>query len=149
MTRADLGRWDRSALDRPPADRRKGRRPAEGDSTIHYKLSKQPDVLMLFYLFSAGELRLLFEWLGYPFDDQTIPKNISYYYPRSAHDSSLSRVADSSVLARADRPGSWDVFTEALVTASRACPSPFGACVCSCAIGANRSPSNWKATPSP
>ena len=52
----------------------------------------------------------------HPFDDQTIPKNISYYYPRSAHDSSLSRVADSWVLARADRPGSWDVFTEALVT---------------------------------
>jgi alpha,alpha-trehalase len=89
---------------------------AEGDSTIHYKLSKQPDVLMLFYLFSAAELRSVFERLGYPFDDQTIAKNISYYYPRSAHDSSLSRVADSWVLARADRPGSWDVFTEALVT---------------------------------
>jgi alpha,alpha-trehalase len=89
---------------------------AEGDSTIHYKLSKQPDVLMLFYLFSADELRLLFQRLGYPFDDQTIPKTTHYYYPRSAHDSSLSRVANSWVLARADRPGSWDVFTEALVT---------------------------------
>jgi alpha,alpha-trehalase len=89
---------------------------AEGDSTIHYKLSKQPDVLMLFYLFSADELRSLFERLGYPFDAQTIPRNINYYYPRSAHDSSLSRVADSWVLARADRPGSWDVFMEALVT---------------------------------
>ncbi|MGH7391514.1 MAG: glycosyl hydrolase family 65 protein [Candidatus Rokuibacteriota bacterium] len=83
---------------------------------IHYKLSKQPDVLMLFYLFSAGELRSLFQRLGYPFDDQTIPRNINYYYPRSAHDSSLSRVADTWVLARADRPGSWDVFMEALVT---------------------------------
>ena len=89
---------------------------AEGDSTIHYKLSKQPDVLMLFYLFSAAELRSLFERLGYPFDDQTIRKAIDYYYPRSAHDSSLSRVADSWVLARADRPASWDVFTEALLT---------------------------------
>jgi alpha,alpha-trehalase len=89
---------------------------AEGDSTIHYKLSKQPDVLMLFYLFSAEELRSLFERLGYPFDAQTIPRNINYYYLRSAHDSSLSRVADSWVLARADRPGSWDVFMEALVT---------------------------------
>ena len=28
----------------------------------------------------------------------------------------LSRVADSWVLARADRPASWDVFTEALLT---------------------------------
>jgi len=89
---------------------------AEKDSTIHYKLSKQPDVLMLFYLFSSEELRALFERLGYPFDAQTIPKNISYYYRRSAHDSSLSRVADSWVLARADRPGSWDIFLEALVT---------------------------------
>ena len=89
---------------------------AEGDSTIHYKLSKQPDVLMLFYLFSSDELRSLFERLGYPFDDDTIRRNINYYYPRSAHDSSLSRVADSWVLARADRPGSWDVFLEALVT---------------------------------
>ncbi len=89
---------------------------AEGDSTIHYKLSKQPDVLMLFYLFSFHELRSLFERLGYPFDDQTMSRNINYYYPRSAHDSSLSRVADSWVLARADRPASWDVFMEALVT---------------------------------
>ncbi|HEX7784606.1 MAG TPA: glycosyl hydrolase family 65 protein, partial [Methylomirabilota bacterium] len=89
---------------------------AEGDSTIHYKLSKQPDVLMLFYLFSAAELRSLFERLGYPFDGETIPRAINYYYPRSAHDSSLSRVADSWVLARADRPASWDVFTEALLT---------------------------------
>jgi alpha,alpha-trehalase len=89
---------------------------AEGDSTVNYKLSKQPDVLMLFYLFSADELRSLFGRLGYPFDEQTIPRNVRYYYPRSAHDSSLSRVADTWVLARADRPGSWDVFMEALVT---------------------------------
>jgi trehalose/maltose hydrolase-like predicted phosphorylase len=89
---------------------------AEGDSTIHYKLSKQPDVLMLFYLFSSEELRALFERLGYPFDDQTIPRTINYYSTRSARDSSLSRVAESWVLARADRPGSWDVFMEALVT---------------------------------
>jgi alpha,alpha-trehalase len=71
---------------------------------------------MLFYLFSAEELRTLFERLGYPFDEQTIPRTISYYYPRSAHDSSLSRVANSWVLTRADRPASWDVFMEALVT---------------------------------
>jgi alpha,alpha-trehalase len=89
---------------------------AEGDSTVHYKLSKQPDVLMLFYLFSYDELRSLFERLGYPFDQQTIPRTIGYYYARSAHDSSLSRVADSWVLARADRPRSWDVFLEGLVT---------------------------------
>jgi alpha,alpha-trehalase len=89
---------------------------AEGDTTNHYKLSKQPDVLMLFYLFSSEELKALFERLGYPWAYETIPRNVEYYRRRSAHDSTLSRVADAWVLARGDRPRSWDVFMEALVT---------------------------------
>ena len=39
---------------------------AEGDSTIHHELSKQPDVLVLFYLFSASEIGSLFQRLGDP-----------------------------------------------------------------------------------
>jgi alpha,alpha-trehalase len=89
---------------------------AEGDTTNRYRLSKQADVLMLFYLFSSEELGALFERLGYPFPPETIPRNVDYYLHRSAHDSSLSRVVDSWVLARADRPRSWDVFREALKT---------------------------------
>jgi alpha,alpha-trehalase len=87
---------------------------AEGDTTTPYKLAKQADVLMLFYLFSSEELRALFERLGYPFEYETIPRNVNYYLHRSAHDSTLSRVAHSWVLARADRPRSWEVFREAL-----------------------------------
>jgi alpha,alpha-trehalase len=89
---------------------------AEGDTTNRYKLAKQPDVLMLFYLFSSEELKALFERLGYPWEYETIPRNVDYYLKRSAHDSTLSRVADAWVLARADRPRSWEVFMEALVT---------------------------------
>jgi alpha,alpha-trehalase len=89
---------------------------AEGDTTRRYKLSKQPDVLMLFYLFSAEELQELFERLGYPFKRDAIPVTIDYYAQRSAQDSTLSRVAGSWVLARADRPRSWDVFQEALLS---------------------------------
>jgi alpha,alpha-trehalase len=89
---------------------------AEGDSTVHSTLSKRPDVLMLFYLCSAREIGSLVQRLGSPADDQTIPRDIAYYDPRSAHDSSLSRVVDSWVLARADRPGSWDDVMAALVT---------------------------------
>jgi alpha,alpha-trehalase len=89
---------------------------AEGDTTNRYKISKQPDVLMLFYLFSSEELKALFERLGYPWTYETIPRNVDYYLKRSAHDSTLSRVADAWVLARADRPRSWDVFMQALVT---------------------------------
>jgi alpha,alpha-trehalase len=87
---------------------------AEGDTPNRYKASKQADVLMLFYLFSADELRELFNRLGYPFEYDTIPKNVRYYWRRTAHGSTLSRVVHSWVLARSDRPASWKLFTEAL-----------------------------------
>jgi trehalose/maltose hydrolase-like predicted phosphorylase len=87
---------------------------AENDSPNHYKLSKQADVLMLFYLFSAEELRELFERLGYPFVYETIPKNVTYYSARSSHGSTLCRVVHAWVLARSDRPRSMIFFAEAL-----------------------------------
>ena len=62
---------------------------AENDSANRYKLSKQADVLMLFYLFSAEELRELFERLGYPLKPETIPRNVAYYDRRSSHGSTL------------------------------------------------------------
>ena len=50
---------------------------AENDTTNRYKLSKQADVLMLFYVFSAEELTELLERLGYRLDPQAIPRNIA------------------------------------------------------------------------
>jgi len=87
---------------------------AEGDDINRYQASKQADVLMLFYLFSAEELEELFARLGYPFPADTIPKNVAYYTARTSHGSTLSRVVDSWVLARSDRAGSWRLFCEAL-----------------------------------
>ncbi|MDP3082084.1 MAG: glycosyl hydrolase family 65 protein [Rubrivivax sp.] len=87
---------------------------AEGDTPNRYQVSKQADVLMLFYLFSADELALLFEQLGYRFDPATIPKNIDYYLARTSHGSTLSSVAHSWVLARSHRPRSWRLFQRTL-----------------------------------
>jgi trehalose/maltose hydrolase-like predicted phosphorylase len=87
---------------------------AENDSANRYKLSKQADVLMLFYLFSAEELGELFERLGYPFEYETIPRNIAYYAGRSSHGSTLCRVVHAWVLARSDRPRSMQFFADAL-----------------------------------
>ena len=87
---------------------------AEGDSPDRYKLSKQADVLMLFYLFSARELQGLFEGLGYPFDAATIPRTIDYYLARTSHGSTLSGVVHAWVLARSCRPRSWRIFVDAL-----------------------------------
>lgn len=87
---------------------------AEGDSPNRYKASKQADVLMLFYLFSAEELGQLFAQLGYPFDRGTIPRNIEYYLKRTSHGSTLSGVVHSWVLARSDRARSWQLFNTAI-----------------------------------
>ena len=55
---------------------------AEGDTTNRYKITKQADVTMLFYLLSSDELAELFERLGYDFDDDLIARNIDYYEDR-------------------------------------------------------------------
>lgn len=89
---------------------------AEGDSTNAYKLSKQSDVLMLFYLFSAEQLVELFEQMGYDFDPASIPANVSYYLKRTASGSSLSWITHSWVAARTDRSHSWRLFNTALLT---------------------------------
>lgn len=87
---------------------------AENDTPNRYKLSKQCDVLMLFYLFSAEEMGELFGRLGYPFEYETIPTNVSYYSTRTSHGSTLCRVVHSWVLARSDRRRSMMFFAEAL-----------------------------------
>jgi beta-phosphoglucomutase family hydrolase len=86
----------------------------ENDSANRYKLSKQADVLMLFYLFSAEEIGELFGRLGYPFEYETIPRNIAYYAGRSSQGSTLCRVVYAWVLARSDRPRAIDFFAQAL-----------------------------------
>lgn len=87
---------------------------AEDDTPNRYKVSKQADVLMLFYLLSAEELKAIFEKLGYPFEYETIPRNIDYYLKRTSHGSTLSRVVHSWVLTRKQRAKSWELFNEAL-----------------------------------
>jgi len=87
---------------------------AEGDTPNRYKLSKQADVLTLFYLFSAEALADIFTRLGYQFTPSMIPKNIDYYLRRTSHGSTLSSIVHAWVLSRSSRPRSWSVFKDAL-----------------------------------
>lgn len=87
---------------------------AEGDSPNNYRLSKQADVLMLFYLFSAEELRELLDAMGYPLAPQTILSTVDFYLARTSNGSTLSRLVHAWVVARSDRHGSWSLFTQAL-----------------------------------
>jgi alpha,alpha-trehalase len=89
---------------------------AEGDSVNRYQVTKQADLLMLFYLFSAEELATLFSRMGYGFDAASIPENIDHYLARTSHGSTLSGVVHSWVMARADRPRADLLFSMALAS---------------------------------
>ncbi|MFD2762891.1 glycoside hydrolase family 65 protein [Micromonospora eburnea] len=89
---------------------------AEGDHPNRYRISKQADVLMLLYLFSAEELTALVRGLGYEFDPARIPATVDYYLSRTSHGSTLSRVAHAWVLARTDRRRSFEMLVAALGT---------------------------------
>jgi trehalose/maltose hydrolase-like predicted phosphorylase len=87
---------------------------AEGDSPNRYKVSKQADVLMLFYLLSPAELRAIFTGLGYGWEDEWIARNAHYYDRRTSHGSTLSRVVHAWVMTKSDQDHSWKLLGEAL-----------------------------------
>ncbi|MGI9540010.1 MAG: glycosyl hydrolase family 65 protein, partial [Miltoncostaeaceae bacterium] len=87
---------------------------AEGDTPNRYKVSKQADVLMLFYLLSETELEGLLTRLGHSWDPDLIARNTDYYLARTSHGSTLSRVVHSWVHAREDRTASWQFFQDAV-----------------------------------
>ncbi|MDI2030248.1 glycoside hydrolase family 65 protein [Saccharopolyspora sp. TS4A08] len=86
----------------------------EGDDPNRYQISKQADVLMLFYLLSAEELAEVLGRLGYPMVD--IPANVEHYLARTSHGSTLSAVVHAWVLARGNRRRALEFFDEALVS---------------------------------
>ena len=87
---------------------------AEGDTPNRYRLSKQADVLMLFYLFSVEEVRRLLAGLGYELDEEALLRTVDFYTARTSHGSTLSRVVHAWLLARTDPGVSWSLFLEAL-----------------------------------
>jgi trehalose/maltose hydrolase-like predicted phosphorylase/beta-phosphoglucomutase-like phosphatase (HAD superfamily) len=87
---------------------------AEGDSPDRYKLSKQADTVMLFFLFSQRELQELFDALGYEYTQEIARRTIDYYDRRTSHGSTLSHITHARVLAEIDPESSWQRFLVAL-----------------------------------
>jgi trehalose/maltose hydrolase-like predicted phosphorylase len=87
---------------------------AEGDDPDRYKLAKQADTVLLFFLFSPEEIRRLFERLGYEWGPDSTRRNIDYYDQRTSHGSTLSFIAHAGVLAPIDPDHSWERFVVAL-----------------------------------
>ncbi len=109
-------------LDSPP-DWNKGSDPrldwlleAHHDSSDHYQLTKQADVLTLFYLFTAPELQRLCEAMGYPFNKTAMQRTVAFHLTRITHESSLSKVICAGALAHLQPETSWKSFCDCLRT---------------------------------
>jgi len=87
---------------------------AEGDSPDRYKLSKQADLCMLFYVLEQEELSQLLERSGYKLTKDVMLETIEYYRRRTSHGSTLSHLVFAAILDDLDREASWTHFVEAL-----------------------------------
>lgn len=87
---------------------------AQGDDPDRYKLAKQADTLMLFYLFDEQTLREVFKRLDYHYDPDLARRTIDYYDQRTSHGSTLSLITHAAVLAGLDPDSSWQRFRTAL-----------------------------------
>ena len=87
---------------------------AEGEDPNRYKVSKQADTVMLFFLFSREELADIFQRLGYEYRTDTAQRTVEYYDERTSHGSTLSFITHAGVLAALDPESSWGRFLVAL-----------------------------------
>ncbi|MFH2201589.1 MAG: glycosyl hydrolase family 65 protein [Elusimicrobiota bacterium] len=87
---------------------------AEGDSPDPYKLAKQPDTCMLFYLLKEDECMRLLKQLGCRLGRSAVAKNVQYYFERSAHGSTLSKMVFAILINRKSKERGWEYFLEAL-----------------------------------
>ena len=90
---------------------------AEGDNPDHYKVAKQADTLMTWYLLEPEEVARILTQLGYRVDDpiKLLKDNYDYYEKRTSHGSTLSKVVHA-VISRYiySSDVSWDWFMEAM-----------------------------------
>ncbi|MFH1460055.1 MAG: glycosyl hydrolase family 65 protein [Candidatus Omnitrophota bacterium] len=88
---------------------------SEGKFPDNYKLAKQGDVLMIFYLLTQLEVQEILKRLGYNFNAGLIKKNYDYYVQRTSHGSTLSKVVHCFVSQLAGREKAfWTWFSEVL-----------------------------------
>jgi trehalose/maltose hydrolase-like predicted phosphorylase len=90
---------------------------AEGNMPDAYKVAKQADTLMTFYVLPPETVARILKQLGYPVDDpiELLKKNYQYYEQRTSHGSTLSKVVHavlSTYMSAKDT--AWEWFVEAM-----------------------------------
>ncbi len=90
---------------------------AEGDSPDKYKVAKQADTLMTYYVLSPEEVSDILVQLGYPVSDpiDLLKRNYVYYEQRTSHGSTLSKVVHAIISSyMANKETVWKWFVEAM-----------------------------------
>ena len=90
---------------------------AEGDSPDAYKVAKQADTLMTYYVLSPEAVGDILTQLGYPAADpfDVMKKNYAYYEQRTCHGSTLSKVVHAIISSYMDNEETaWQWFVEAM-----------------------------------
>ena len=90
---------------------------AEGDSPDAYKLAKQADTLMTYYVLSPQAVGDILAQLGYPVEDpiELMKQNYTYYEQRTSHGSTLSKVVHAIISSYMENEETaWQWFVEAM-----------------------------------
>jgi len=90
---------------------------AEGKSPDEYKVAKQADTLMAYYLLPPKEVSRVLKQLGYELGDpvEVLKSNYEYYLPRTSHGSTLSKVVHAAISGGMGAPEvTWKWFLEAM-----------------------------------
>ncbi len=90
---------------------------AEGGSPDAYKVAKQADTLMTYYVLSPEAVSDILTQLGYPALDpvDVMKKNYAYYEQRTSHGSTLSKVVHAIISSYMDNAETaWQWFVEAM-----------------------------------
>ena len=88
---------------------------AEGRSPDDYKVAKQADAVMPFYVLPEHEVAEIVESLGYRVPEHMLAANLDYYLERTSHGSTLSRLVHSHLANRAGkRDLAWTLYSDAL-----------------------------------
>jgi trehalose/maltose hydrolase-like predicted phosphorylase len=90
---------------------------AEGLTPDEFKVSKQADTLMTFYNLEKAEVDSLLQGLGYSLPEDYLQRNLEYYFGRTSHGSTLSRIVHARLASIAgNREMSWQLYSDALAS---------------------------------
>jgi len=88
---------------------------AEGKSPDDYKVAKQADALMIFYVLGEKAVKGILDDLGYLPPDDLLRRNFDYYLPRTSHGSTLSRLVHAYLAGLlGEEQLCWQLYSQAL-----------------------------------